>query len=313
MPLDELKDVVNVNTAYESVIVTIPDETRVFDDIRRCLTVDRQYYKVSDCPVSVLLEDDFIENFVRRGSLCCISIGRCCVIDNCFSITQDGVLALHVNEPTYQCLGLQGKRASHNSYEIRIALRDKLHPRVKESVKKLETFDLNMSWEPHDASLCPSSLAKYLFDADISVAVRDPKVKHLDSASITRIPSIWHTEPSEVLEWLGMVWHGCDLTPEHPYVSTYTVPQSEADVPSQRIAMTQGTGCFSPGVLQRVCQLLAEHTQSRDIAHYWSALTMHAYKDSIDGEHTYQCHDSSITIFISRDGSIVYSAGLLYY
>ncbi|KOB68702.1 Ribonuclease P protein subunit p40 [Operophtera brumata] len=265
--LEYVTKTINLNSFYTSLVITCPDEIQTPGAIEDIVTEDSDYYKITGCSLTELVEPMFIENFVKKGSIYCLSANRSCMVQNCVAITPDGYLTVHVLEFIYQTLGLQGTKRPHNYYEVKIDLKTlKQHSKVKQSLSKLELFDLYITWEPHEETVCPSSIAKYFCDRNINVSVQTLEFKEI-TPDISEIPSIKDVDAEEMVEWIGMLAHGADLAEPETYISTYYEPESESSLKSTRISLLIVKGFIPSPLHSESGQLVAvELVQSEDVS-----------------------------------------------
>ncbi|XP_063622307.1 ribonuclease P protein subunit p40-like [Cydia splendana] len=305
------------NTFYKSLIVTCPDEIHAPSSIEEVITEDTEYYKVSNCPLTEFIKVDFIENFVKKGSLHCMSVVRNCVVENCAAITPDGILTLHVLDFIYQQLGLEGAKRPHNFYEVKIDLSHLKHnAKMVSSLSKLERFDFFVSWEPKCEDVCPSSIAKYFYDNDINVALCTVKFHHV-SPSVEEIPAL-DAELDEISEWIGMLAHNADTNPTETYISSYSTPESENALKSSRVTVLIAKGFFTPVTVERVCRKVEEYVKSRETEHYWASLSVQSFENCLwqwsrGSPRMFQAHDSSCNLFFSHTGVAEHSVGQIKY
>ncbi|XP_063534596.1 ribonuclease P protein subunit p40-like [Cydia strobilella] len=308
---------IRLNTFYKSLIVTCPDEIHSPSSIEEVITEDTEYYKASNCPLTEFIKVDFIENFVKKGSLLCMSVVRNCVVENCAAITPDGILTLHVLDFIYQQLGLEGTKRPHNFYEVKIDLSNLKHnAKIASSLDKLETFDFFVSWEPTSEDVCPSSIAKYFYDNDINVALCTVKIDHV-SPSVEEIPAL-DAELDEMSEWIGMLAHKADTNPTETYISSYSPPESENALKSSRITLLIAKGFFSPATVERVSRKVEEYVKSRKTEQYWASVSVQSFENCLwqwsrGSPRMFQAHDSSCNLFFSHTGVAEHIVGQIKY
>lgn len=316
LDLETTKKTVRLNNFYRSLVIACPDENHTPDFIQEVATDDCDYYKVFDCPVTTFMESTFIEKFVKNGTLFALSADSDCIVQNCAAILPDGLLLVHIPEYIFQTLGLEGKKRPHNYYEIQIDLKNSTSlSKVRSKISKLENFDFYITWEPPDGDICPSSVAKYFFERNVRVQVLVPEVKKL-SPMVTETPALEDVEPQELEEWIGMLAHDADLTPEHEYVSSYKQPLSKNAIKSTRISILIVKSFFTPSILERLCDKLTEYVGTRDMDNFWASLSYQGYSDSPwrwrpSTPRTFQAHMSSSTIFFTKGSNVLYSVGQL--
>ncbi|XP_059057360.1 uncharacterized protein LOC131850958 [Achroia grisella] len=316
---DPVLDTVKMNNFYKSLIITLPDELHVPSFIEQFLVEDTDYYKLLNCPLSEFLEPAFIENFVKKGNLYCLSINRNCITQNCAAITPDGVLTLHVIEFIYQTLGLEGIKQPHKFYEVKIDLKSlKTTNKIRSALNKLDKFDFNVLWEPESEDICPSSIAKYFCDRNLQVSVSAVLTRTL-TPPVPEIPSIKDVELEDMVEWIGLLAHNADLSDTPSYISTYKPPESEYALKSTRVAVLIVKGFLTPNIIVNTCKYVEKQVCSRELDNYWASISIQSDENSLWQWNTsspvmFQAHDSSCNIFISNSGQYdVYSIGQLKY
>ncbi|CAK1555058.1 unnamed protein product [Leptosia nina] len=315
--LERTLDRVNLNNFYRSAIVTCPDELYVPNHIKEALLEDSDYYKIINCSVIEFIDPLFIDTFIRRGKLYCLSIQTNCISGTAVALTPDGILTLHVFRSKYQTLGVEGTKRPHDFYEIRLDLHNlKQNEKIKSVVTKFGKKDFYISWNPFNDSICPSTLAKHFFDKGYTVTQHSLDISIL-SSDISEIPSL-EDDIDEVVEWMGMLAHGANLATEENYISTYSVPETLTPLKSKRISIMNIKGFLTPNVIGNICKCMSQHTSSRDLEHYWTALSVQTIEESLYQWHPssprmFQSHNSSCNIFFTQMNQLIYSVSQLKY
>ncbi|KAJ2951298.1 hypothetical protein O0L34_g5701 [Tuta absoluta] len=316
--LNKLEETFTTNSFYSSLIIAIPDELQTPSSIEDCAFEDSDYYKISGCSLAEFVEPIFIDKFVKNGKLHCLSADRKCITENCFAITPDGVLTVHVLTHIFQTIGLEGTKRPHNFYEIKIDLKNATrHDKLKLSLNRLEKFDCWISWEPNEDDICPSSIAKYFYDKDYHVSLESLKMKKLNPY-VTEISSIKDTPLEEMTEWIGMLATEGDLTPTETYISTYSQPESELAFKTTRISLLIVKGFITPTIISKVCESLQRYMKSRELENYWVSVSVQSDSNSLwqwntNSPQMFQAHDSSCNVFFSDDVIQIFSIGQLKY
>uniref|UniRef100_A0A1E1W520 Uncharacterized protein n=1 Tax=Pectinophora gossypiella TaxID=13191 RepID=A0A1E1W520_PECGO len=318
---DNLENVVEtfkMNNFYKSLIVTCPDELQIPSLIEECVSEDCDYYKVSNCSLAEFVEPVFIEKFIKNGKLYCLSADRKCIVQNCAAVTPEGLLTIHILENIFQTIGLEGSKCSHNFYEVTIDLKNiKNLDKLKQSLEKLETFDFYINWEPNNEKICPSSVARYFFERNISVSVHLLENKKV-TPDIEEIPAVKDTDPEEMAEWVGMLAHQADLSPKETYISTYSQPESDCAMKTSRICLLITKGFITPTIVANVCRNVQSYVTSRELENYWMSVSVQSEENSLwqwcrSSPRMFQAHDSSTNVFFTEDSLTVYSIGQLKY
>lgn len=303
---------VELNNFYKSIIITCPDEINIPQDIEESLLDDSNYYKIYNCPLSEFLEPTFIKSFVKKGKIYCLSNDTNCMTDTCIALTPDGLLTLHLLRFLYQRLGLEGKKCLHDFYQVQINLKDlKNLDRIKRACDILKSFNFNIYWQPDNEEVCPSSIAKYFCDRNLKVTCESLTVERI-KPDIRSIPSLINSEIGEIVEWIGMLIHGADITPSESYVSSYCEPECDDPIDTTRISILIIKGFLTPNMLIKTSQLLSDHARSREINNYWMCISLQTIEDSLwqwtpSVPKVFQPHNSSTNIFFHNEISTIYS------
>ncbi|KAJ8723089.1 hypothetical protein PYW08_003001 [Mythimna loreyi] len=315
--LESVKKTVNMNNFYKSLVVTCPDEIHTPSFIQDIITEDTDYYKLSNCSLTEFVEPVFIESFVKTGKVYCLSVDRNCIVQNCAAIT-DGHLILNILEYIYQTLGFEGTKRPHGFYEVKINLKTiKNYSKIRSGLQKLEQFDFYVTWEPDNEDICPSSIAKYFSERNVNVSVHSLKIRHV-SPSINEIPSIKDVDADEMVEWIGLLAHGADVSPTEPYISTYNQPDSENALKTGRISILIAKGFITPSLISNICDKLSEYVLSRETEHYWVSVSIQSDDNSLwqcnpSSPTMFQAHDSSCNVFFTHSGHVLHSIAQLKY
>lgn len=315
---ETMEKIVNMNSFYKSAIAVCPDEINTPQDIEDTLLEDTDYYKVFNCPLIEFIDPVFIQKFVKAGKLYCLSDSNNCIVDNCFAITPDRILTLHVLTPLFQTLGLEGIKQPHNYYQIRIDLVNlKNINRIRHALMKMKSFNFYISWEPDTDNICPSSIAKYLSDNHYKVTSHSYEVQRL-MPEIKNIPTLLDTEVEEIVEWVGMLAIGGDLSPKESYVSTYSEPECAEPLESTRISILIIKGFLTPNVILNTCAILSEYANARELDNYWMSLSIQSMEDSLwqwnlSGPKMFCSQNCSCNIFFCGKSCTIHSVGEIKY
>ncbi|BES88984.1 Ribonuclease P 40kDa (Rpp40) subunit [Nesidiocoris tenuis] len=237
-------DAIQYHPYNHSVWLLFADTFAVPQDIKEVLTVDTTYYKISDLPIYRLVEQNFINAFVKTGETTLLSVDRHLDTDSVFALTPDGFLILSLSRDEFLSLGIEKSPAvsvieqqKDNKFHIQINLKESCFVRGKKNYERvLSRLKLAVHlrgtfvccWEPPDENTCPSSLAHY-FDR-----ICDLQVDECNLRSDQRVhygvslpqPTTSH---AEVFEWLAFQSMGfnqnCGIT-DMEYLSSYTGPET---------------------------------------------------------------------------------------
>lgn len=306
----DVKTTIEINKFYKTLILTIPDELHLPPDIEAELIQDKQFYKIQ-CELPALLQAKFLNNFVRQGNLFCFSVGKSCRAHNCAAVSNK-VLVLHVTEITYQTLGIEGKKKPNKFYEIRIDLTKEINSILLNKLTRVGTLEFYITWEPYLSTICPSSVAKYLYDNNIYVTVVSPEIK-LYNPEVEKIPSTQNVELEELFEWTKCHQKaGLNLENNNQIVSYYQ-PECENPIESTRLLMAQTHGFYTPSMVTKLCDVLVEYLGSREADNYWLCLTLVPHNNCLwrfdrSRPMEFQYHkEASCALFLDKHGYSMFS------
>lgn len=121
--------------------------------------------------------------------------------------------------------------------------------KLKTRLEKLEKFSVILFWDPYTKDICPSSIAKYIYDLgqDITVCHTDFK-SHTAYSLKVPIIELGEAEKEEIvdfMEWLGMLSLEGDLEKDSPsdYINSYAIPTPNTDL--GQIKCLQWRGLFT--------------------------------------------------------------------
>lgn len=116
-----------------------------------------------------------------------------------------------------------------------------LHTRIKNSLSGdvLPKFNISFTWTPPDATICPSSLAKYFSDSGHKIELIETKFKWHQEYSL-KIPIVeTDSEPHEIVEYIGMLSLSCNLDADK-YLNSYQQFDETVEIGSARILQWKG-------------------------------------------------------------------------
>jgi Ribonuclease P 40kDa (Rpp40) subunit len=124
----------------------------------------------------------------------------------------------------------------------------------------LTKFNLALTWHSPDASICPSSVAKYFVDQGYEVELQTPKVKRRSEHGVA-VPILGDPEDvtrdfctlDEMVEFVGMLTLGCDRVPRAA-TSAYQVFGETATVGSVKVLTCKGM--FSAELVEAIFEKL---------------------------------------------------------
>jgi len=350
------------NHHYNTQIsLLVPDTPSLPQEILDSLLEDTQYYKVLGLPVVEFCQTEFLQLFVKKGLFSAVSVGVHLDQDNCACITPEGQIYLSLDRASYQALGINGKLAPHilrepkNRYVVKIDTDvpgfipgANLYNRTINCLQKYNLiFDFYITWSPHDASVCPSSIAKYLSERGYEIIEKYADVKqnqltdvHLPllvsgKHDIHSTVSHIHNEKSslnkesyttielseekveesldheELLEWIGAQHLAVKLGPD--ISSTLSIVQPSPSSSISSLKSLHCNGFYNSLQIENIIQLLRQYLTSRsEDAVPWVCLTVFGSPDALvcwgSEPHSYLTNgDNFYTIIILRDQIWVYT------
>ncbi|KAG5330524.1 RPP40 protein, partial [Acromyrmex charruanus] len=246
-------------------------------------------------------------------------------LENSICVTPTGYLILSLLTDDYQALGLEGKPSvfshkSHTRYIVRIDLTNenfipgkKNYERIRIALEERLTqkFDVIVSWDPPDISMCPSSIAAWFYARNYNVCLCCQKFSQKIKYSLT-IPTYEDTcnnTDIDFFEWLGVFSIDGDLSTkrEDNYANTYQCPSPSIHV--KQVQYLQWTGFFTRQKIQEVYNVLKQYVLSRDTLP-WISLDIQGFADSAISfdlkEHMFLTDgDNSYTIVFHPKGKVV--------
>ncbi|XP_078606789.1 ribonuclease P protein subunit p40-like [Branchiostoma floridae x Branchiostoma japonicum] len=259
------------------------------------------YYLIKNVPLTELINKDFIENFVKKGSLYMLSHNTHIDKHNAYAVLPTGQLLLSVHKDTYEELGLVGQPSQFNrkvkrKFVVEVDLTQdifvpgkKNYERVKQGFQRTELkADFLISWKPEGTRQLAGSILSH-FQGSYECE------KHSQAQQTSRhtdllLPVVHSTEleegedgqwcsAREWYEWLGAVSCGisCNEAPEH-YISRYSCPDpNELTAATVRHSMT---GFIAPGNVCSLQEVVRSYMRDNKSTCPWAALTVHGFVDS---------------------------------
>lgn len=128
----------------------------------------------------------------------------------------------------------------------------KLFDRAKACLKRLQRFDIILTWEPSAFDVCPSSIAKYFDTLNYEVKACSPRhetqIRYTVKAPVIDFDN--SDEYGDYLEWLGMLALDGDIAGEDGFLSTYEIP--EPNVTYGQVRILTWRGLFSSTKIEKM-------------------------------------------------------------
>ncbi|KAG2457991.1 RPP40 protein, partial [Polypterus senegalus] len=96
------------------VNMLIPECAVLPSELNALVNSFEKYYLVKNVPVYELVEQQFIDRFVKKGSVYALSYNTQIDQDNTVALLPTGTLILSVDKDTYEELGLEGKSSQYS-------------------------------------------------------------------------------------------------------------------------------------------------------------------------------------------------------
>ncbi|XP_052900834.1 ribonuclease P protein subunit p40-like [Anopheles moucheti] len=208
-------------------------------------------YRVRQFPVMEMLQQEFVEAFIKRGTLYAVSTNAKMDSEDCVAITPCGALIMSLHRETAE--KLQGNFNinvwSQNREKCVIKIDLKSANARKQIKETMLTFDITLRWIPPDNEyskfntdmdviVSGSSIAEYLRNICQlnveNVAAGCKKMQRFDepipTLNVNNLSSDDTGETSctndELLEYIGMLALDCTTTPIE-YVSSYMIDKPQ--------------------------------------------------------------------------------------
>uniref|UniRef100_A0A182W5W7 Uncharacterized protein n=1 Tax=Anopheles minimus TaxID=112268 RepID=A0A182W5W7_9DIPT len=235
------------------VSVVIPaNEPQCLVGLETDFSVDScELYRVMEFPVKEMLKKEFVEAFIKRGTLYAVSSDANIESEDCAAITPSGELIMSLHDQTIE--RLQGNfnicKVSHNGLKSVVKL-DLKSPNVRKELKETTlTFDITLRWIPPDnehgkfnnaidGTVSSSSIANYLRNIchlnveEVAAGCKkelrfEEPIPMMDVNNLSS-DDTGRTSNDEILEYIGLLALGCTTAPME-FVSSYML-----DEPPQR-------------------------------------------------------------------------------
>uniref|UniRef100_UPI00358E266E ribonuclease P protein subunit p40 isoform X1 n=1 Tax=Myxine glutinosa TaxID=7769 RepID=UPI00358E266E len=283
------------------------------------------YYIVNGLPLTVLLQEDFIENFVRQGSVYALSYDTRIDQDDSFSLLPTGSLLLSLQKDTYETLGLQGKPSVYAGrkplrYVVNIDLTSPTFKAGKNNYERAiwalgENLSLkfNVLMAGKGSGETDHSLAEFLtpfggrpvLPEFLTQTVLPQSCPTLHSNQLSGQDMVG-CGAIELFDWLGAVTAGISCSnPPDGYPSSLGCPEPNEHI--EQGFLLNLTGLITPEtvieLLQRVRNFFSEPKFAT-----WAALTVHGFADVPvawgTGEHGFHKGGENLyTFVVFVDGS----------
>ncbi|XP_046826355.1 ribonuclease P protein subunit p40-like [Vespa crabro] len=270
-----------------------PESNNIPDSVKNCISDDSDYYKIKDLHTSELLNQEFIEAFIKKGELTLLTIGNKIDLCNTIAVTPNGILIISLIREDFQKLGLEGndsafdyKTNTRNVVKIDLTANHfvpgkKNYERVKIALEKhLDLiFDVILIWEPPDEKTCPSSVAAWFHEHGYNVSLCRQKVSQRTEYRVNIPTVIDGFIVNDFFEWLGVFSISGEINNEKTskYVSTYECPKPNILV--DQVNYLQYTGFFSNRRIIQIYNAMREYVPLQNNLP-WCSFHVQGFSDS---------------------------------
>lgn len=276
------------------VSVLLPECGSTLSHLDSVLNNFSSYYLIKSLPIYELLDKDFLQNAVYKGSVYGLSFRTRIDEDNCVALLPNGHLVLSLDKDSFEMLGVEGRpsRFNHRScsrYVVQVDLTDSsMAPGGRGYLRLLKALrshlqlqtDFLISHHPGGGAALQPLLSRYDWSE------HKPEVS-CRSLSHLVCPALRSCDPHSLLEWIGAVEAdvSCRNT-SSSYLSTLTCPEPETTL--SRALSGSVCGLLLPQEVQRLLEQLRCYLQQAQ-GESWASVTVHGFTDSPvswgDGEH----------------------------
>ncbi|XP_056148774.1 ribonuclease P protein subunit p40 [Lampris incognitus] len=254
-----------------------------------------RFYLVHGLPVYALLDKDFLETAVFKGSIYGLSYKTRIDEDNTFALLPSGRLVLSLDKDTYEVLGVEGKPSQYSSrralrYVVTVDLKDaswapggKQYQRLLTSLKERLRLQSDFLLSQHHTD-GGGSLEGFL--SAYEWTEHRPQISHCvltdlpcpDLVSSDLRGESQSCDPHSFLEWLGAVDAGAGCHNESSsFLSTYVCP--EPNSVASRALRCCISGLLLPEDLFRLLEQMRRYFDQPKLTS-WLAMTVHGMADS---------------------------------
>ncbi|KAM4604976.1 ribonuclease P protein subunit p40 [Polymixia lowei] len=279
------------------VSVLLPECDALPPHLDKVLNSFSSFYLVKSLPVYELLEKDFLETVVYKGSTYCLSYRTRIDEDNTFALLPSAKLVLSVDKDTYERLGLEGKPSCYSQkpvsrYVVTVDLKDRGmapgghgHQRILTALREQLPLQSDFLLAKHDSALqeggaMQSLLSRYEWsehrpqvNSNVLMALPCPPLLSSDLRGDHE-----SCDPQSFLEWLGAIDAGISChNRTSGFLSTFICPEPET-LASQALRCSISGLLLPEDIYRLVEELRRFFDQPKRTS--WLALTVHGFMDS---------------------------------
>ncbi|XP_054714999.1 ribonuclease P protein subunit p40-like [Uloborus diversus] len=217
------------------------------------------YFICKDVTASSLLEKEFVEYFVKKGSLWAITQNDNAETENSLAVLPSGKLVISLETEIAECLSLnkigskkkRKKEKSFTSYEISLKTitstsEKKIYEKTLSELAKINhiSFTICLKWIPSE-NVCPQSIKTYFETHGYKYLVCEPShthaSKHCIPAPLITSEAFESDTCEHILEWIGALTCGVEYSESlDNYTSKFTVPEPSSVIDKLQIDSWKG-------------------------------------------------------------------------
>lgn len=276
------------------VSLLVPGCDHLPAEVDAALNAMRSFLLVRDLPLARLLDKDFLDQALYKGSTYGLSYQTRIDEDNCYALLPNGKLILSVVKDTYEVLGLEGKPSQYQRkpagrYVVSVDLKDqtmapggKGHQRVLRALTEHAPLRCDLLLSQHlpggESPALQSLLSNHKLSEHKPLVSSSVMTSLACPTLVTSDLQQQSCDPQSFLEWLGAVDAGvpCERD-ESGYLSTYECPQPQTVVAGA--VRCSVTGLILPEDIHQLLAVLRRSVIEAKLAP-WLALTVHGFQDS---------------------------------
>ncbi|GFQ85617.1 uncharacterized protein TNCT_684211 [Trichonephila clavata] len=311
-----------------SVHIFTPVSRKLRETFEETLTLPENiYFIVKQIPVTVFIEEPFITQFIKTGSLHAFSHNTKVDMENFIALLPSGELILYLENEIAETLALKKDHIPQNNVKKRkpnfqtckietklpnFRRGEKLYDLVHNELTKLKDmkFDVLLKWKP-EGNICPQSIRCYFEKEGYECITCEPSYTNTTNFSIP-VPNINlkqfdFSKIEDIMEWIGLqICNISDFPGGVDIGNVFLMQQEESShIENLKIDFFQGffEGDQVCSILKKSKKLFEENPEMQFIIVFISG-----YSESYISRKKFEkfsSGDKSTTLIISAD--LVYS------
>lgn len=300
---------------FHTIHLMLPRVIQHNDSVLQILDSEtNQYVMTRKIPLTCLLEETFINSFVKKGHLWVQTIEADGNFDNFVSIRPPGTVLLSVTRRFYQKLGIHGNLCSTHQqgdkYEISIDLTSPLcqpgkkdYDKMYDKLQKNELFfNLILKWIPTEPLVCSSSVQDYFQSKGFDCRLCESRCLFSEMRSAP-LPKLDFCKPldnnlescsaEEALEWIGAQVCGLQWDEESLGNVVFPSPANPAS-----FYYGQWRSMFAPDIVHDLLPKISEILEGSSIP--YAVVFAHRFQDSWKENMKFNCDKMSCIVLFPK-------------